>query len=177
MRYNNYEVCFLTYKKFMNRCQNCGQGNSESSNFCRFCGSKIILMQNQDRESYEENPPRPYSWQTDEFKIKENPGRQTQQIDRIQPLINQPQHINQPIVSHQQYQNQQMQPQYQNQLSTGYRCPFCHTNALPLVVKKVSPAGWAVFTVLLVTTFILFWIGLLIQEERRICPACNMRVG
>jgi DNA-directed RNA polymerase subunit RPC12/RpoP len=74
-------------------------------------------------------------------------------------------------------QQMQMQPQYQNTLSTGYHCPYCNSNALPIVVKKVSAAGWAVFTVLLITTFILFWIGLLIQEERRICPSCNMRIS
>ncbi len=188
----------------MIKCQNCGQDNSGSSNFCRFCGSKfqqtqppkaIDHQQNPDR--YQQTPRRPYSWQTDEFQVKEQSSEQepssrpTQQIDRQHPTVNsklstnqlignqQPQlgqqqsHLQQP----QQFGQNQMQPQYQNTMSAGYHCPFCNSNVAPLVVKKVSPAGWAVFTVLLITTFIFFWIGLLIQEERHICPVCNARVG
>lgn len=162
----------------MIRCQNCGQSNSSGSNFCRFCGSKFDQLQQTNGGNYEMAPPRPYAWKTDEFQIKEQPSaRETQQINRVRPLASPQQYANQQIASPPYSSQQQIQPQYQNTLSNGYRCPYCNTNALPIITKKVSPAGWAVFTVLLVTTFILFWIGLLIQEERRICPACKMRVG
>lgn len=161
----------------MIRCQSCGQTNSRSSNFCRFCGAKFNQLQQTQGENYEQTPPRPYSWKTDEFQIKSGSARKTQQIDRVRPLANNQQYPNQHMVSPPYNQQQSLQPQYQNTLSNGYHCPFCNTNAAPIIVKKVSATGWAVFTVLLITTFILFWIGLLIQEERRICPVCNMRVG
>ncbi len=159
----------------MIRCQNCGHNNSDTGNFCRFCGAKFLPNRNDYQSDYEKVPPRPYSWQTDELQLKKHSARKTQQINRVQPVANNRFNTNQPLVSPN--QNQSLQPQYQNQLSSGYHCPFCNTNSMPLVVKKVSAAGWAVFAVLLVTTFIFFWIGLLMQEERRICPVCNMRVG
>jgi hypothetical protein len=43
--------------------------------------------------------------------------------------------------------------------------------------RKISQAGWIVFAVLLVTLPILFWIGLCIREDARMCPICNTRVG
>ncbi len=159
----------------MDRCQNCGQNNSSGSNFCRFCGSKFQSIQENRQAIYGKTPPRPYSWKTDEFQIREESARPTQQINRVSPLSNPVPNRNQPIASP--VQTQQLQPQHQNTLSTGYHCPNCNSNALPIVVKKVSNAGWAVFTVLLITTFIFFWIGLLIQEERRICPVCNVRIS
>lgn len=163
----------------MIQCQKCGQTNSNGSNFCRFCGLRFTQTQynNNNTESFEQSPPSPYSWKTDEFQIKEQPtARPTQQINRVQPLADNTNNINQPFIP-QYNQQQNLQPKYQNTLSAGYHCPNCNSNAIPIIVKKVSPAGWAVFTVLLITTFIFFWIGLLIQEERRICPVCNMRVG
>jgi DNA-directed RNA polymerase subunit RPC12/RpoP len=163
----------------MIRCQNCGENNSKTSNFCRFCGTKFNQFQQSQEENYDQFPPRPYSWKTGEFQANEHSARPTQQIDRFQQLEDFPHNnANKFSTSHlMSNQQMQMQPQYQNTLSTGYHCPYCNSNAMPIVVKKVSAAGWAVFTVLLITTFILFWIGLLIQEERRICPSCNMRIS
>ncbi len=163
----------------MIQCQKCGQNNAVGSNFCRFCGIKFDQMQEQESVKYDQNQRRPYSWKTDEISIDEKSQNRTAQINRVDPLLGQHQNTNQPIVypTNPEIGNRQLQPQYQNTLSTGYHCPFCNTNALPIVVKKVSPTGWAVFTVLLITTLIFFWIGLLIQEERRICPVCNMRVA
>lgn len=163
----------------MIRCQNCGQNNSGESKFCRFCGAKFFQNRQINQGNYEESPPSPYSWKTDELQIEEkkHSARETQQINRVQPLLTEPYNQHQTKILPRQQQPQFLQPQYHNQLSAGYHCPFCNSNAMPMVVKKVSPAGWAVFAVLLVTTFIFFWIGLLMQEERRICPVCNMRVG
>lgn len=163
----------------MIQCQKCGQNNAGESNFCRFCGTEFRKLQEQKSVNYEQNQRRPYSWKTDEISLDDNRSKQTEKINRVYPLANQTHNANQPMVypTNPELGNRQMQPQFQNTLSMGYHCPFCNTNALPIVVKKVSPTGWAVFTVLLITTVIFFWIGLLIQEERRICPACNMRVS
>jgi hypothetical protein len=72
----------------------------------------------------------------------------------------------QPLV-HQQPQN----------ITYGYRCPRCANQLLPKVVRKISTTGWVVFSILLVVFFPLFWVGLLIKEDIRVCSICNARVG
>jgi hypothetical protein len=155
----------------MNQCQNCGQVNNYGSNFCRFCGSRIVMVgnQNQDPATYEQKPPRPYVWKTDEFQVQENQTRKTQQIRQVQPLAN--------MTPPQSYAPQAM-TQYQTpMMNYGYRCPNCGTQHYPRIIKKISPAGWIVFAVLLVMFFPLFWIGFLIKEDVKMCSICNMRVG
>jgi hypothetical protein len=48
---------------------------------------------------------------------------------------------------------------------------------LPRMERRISTAGWITFAVLLVFFFPLFWIGLLIKEDVRICPACNTKIS
>jgi hypothetical protein len=57
------------------------------------------------------------------------------------------------------------------------RCPVCQTYALVAIKRKVSTGGWVVFVILLVFTIILCWVGLLIQEEYRVCSNCGVRLG
>lgn len=166
----------------MVQCQNCGNVNNYGSNFCRFCGTKMAVgappsqprqqqqqqqQQSQD-QSYEYNPPRPYSWKTDEFQVPTDAkARKTQhEINRVQPLsnFNQPQ----PLV----YQQQNTAtPAY------GYRCPRCGTQNLPITSRKISTAGWVVFAVLLIFTFFFFWIGLLMKEDVKTCPVCGLQIN
>jgi RNA polymerase subunit RPABC4/transcription elongation factor Spt4 len=160
----------------MVQCQNCGQVNNYGSNFCRFCGTRMSAaqqtqpppppqQQQQQNQSYEYNPPKPYSWKTDEFQVQDAKTRnKAQEINRVQPLSN----LNQP--RHLAYQ----QPQA---MAHGYRCPNCGTQNLPVVTRKVSTPGWIVFGMLLFFTLIFFWIGLLMKEDVRICPVCGYRVG
>jgi len=150
----------------MIQCQNCGQVNTETSNFCRFCGTKFL--QSQKSNGYEYAPPRPYSWKTDEFQISESKGRKPRLISQVQPLNQMPLQPPrpQPLV-HQQAQN----------MAHGYLCPRCSSQLFPRFERKISTAGWIVFAVLLVTFFPLFWIGLLIKEEVRVCPVCNLRIS
>ena len=163
----------------MIQCQSCGQVNSQTSNFCRFCGTHFAghrSGQNQPESNggnYEFSPPRPYSWKTDEFKINEKKLPHAEPVNRVQPLNNfnyqtSPIPNNQPLV--------QYQPQ-QNQVAYGYRCPRCASQLLPKVERKISTAGWIVFSVLMVTFFPLFWIGLLIKEDVKICPICNLKIN
>lgn len=149
----------------MIQCQNCGQVNTETSNFCRFCGTKFLQSQHQNGSGYEYAPPRPYSWKTDEFQISESKGGKPRPISQVQPLNQMPLRP-QPLV-HQQAQN----------MTHGYLCPRCSSQLFPRFERKISTAGWIVFAVLLVTFFPLFWIGLLIKEEVRVCPVCNLRIS
>lgn len=167
----------------MNQCNNCGQVNAQESNFCRFCGTKIVLMpQNQfvpqplphlngNDNNYEYSPPRPYSWKTDEFQVPENKTRQNQQINRVQALNNLE------AVTNQTARPQPLVHQQPSHLSYGYRCPRCASQLLPKIERKISTAGWIVFALFLVMFFPLFWIGLLIKEDVRVCPVCNLKIN
>jgi RNA polymerase subunit RPABC4/transcription elongation factor Spt4 len=59
----------------------------------------------------------------------------------------------------------------------GYRCPNCGSNYPPIAEKKVSTEGWVVFAALLIFCLPLFWIGLLMKEELRVCPMCRARLA
>lgn len=124
--------------------------------------------QQQQNQSYEYNPPKPYSWKTDEYQVQQDAkARRTPEIHRVQPLSN----LNQP--SPQALAYQQPSPV----MAHGYRCPRCGTQNLPHIERKISTAGWVVFAVLLVVFLPLFWVGLLIKEDVRVCPVCNLKVG
>jgi DNA-directed RNA polymerase subunit RPC12/RpoP len=77
-----------------------------------------------------------------------------------------------------------MQPFYQagqyspyQALDINYRCPRCGTPYLPVMERRVSTAGWVVFSVLLVFTLIFFWVGLLMKEDVAVCPVCRARLN
>jgi hypothetical protein len=146
-------------------CQSCGKTNSPESQFCRFCGSRIVL-----RNAVQEyQQPRPYAWKTDEFQTQ-NEARASRTADHVMTPQQQtaPQQLYAPLEIG--YRGPQ-------DLSGNYRCPSCGTNYLPIVERRISPAGWITFTVLLIFTLVFFWIGLLLKEEVHICPICRRRVG
>jgi RNA polymerase subunit RPABC4/transcription elongation factor Spt4 len=165
----------------MIQCNNCGQVNAQESNFCRFCGAKSGPMPqtqfnppNQIPPSaqginYEYAPPRPHVWKTDELQISENKSRPTEQINRVQPLASFE------AVTNQTARTQPLAQYQQNNLAYGYRCPRCASQLLPRLERKVSSAGWITFAILMVAFFPLFWIGLLIKEDVRVCPVCNLK--
>ena len=190
----------------MIRCQNCGQGNSNGSNFCRFCGVKFshMLPKKPNRQQptqpvnrqqpppvHRQSPPlqrqperpqpppvrRPYSWKTDEFQVKDTSAKKTQRINQVRPLADIPSQQNQQITHQRQSQPPQYHQHQQRLNSYGYRCPRCATQLMPVSSRKISSAGWVTFAILLVTFFPLFWIGLLIKENVQTCPICNVRVG
>ena len=138
-----------------------------------------VRPQTQPQKSPDQFNPstrRPYSWKTDELQMKTNdPARQTQQIPKVRPLADQ-QHIQtRPLAQTQ--PNQALQQHNHNAVAQGYRCPRCATQMLPTVQRKISSGGWITFALLLVFFFPLFWIGLLIKEDTRVCPICNLQVG
>jgi hypothetical protein len=113
-------------------------------------------------------PPRPYAWKTDEYQTQAE-ARAT--ADHV--MTPQPQH---PMA--QQFYAPAMVAYNGPQDMTGrYRCPSCGTNFLPIVERRISSAGWITFALLLVFTFIFFWVGLLMKEDVAICPICKRRVN
>ena len=148
----------------MIHCQNCGQGNENSVNFCRFCGNRITTPQIHTQAQAETIAPRPYMWKTDEFQLDKS-ARSTQEIKQFHPAAAnsvQTQALGYP------------QPTF---LAAGYRCPRCGSQNPPITKRQISSAGWITFAVLLVMTGILFWIGLLIKEDVKVCPVCNYKIS
>lgn len=145
----------------MNICPNCGQSNASESRFCRFCGFQLPQSAG---EIY--SPPRPYVWQTDEFEAGIRSESSTAEHRAGRTAID----LGSPAA-----------PIERSRAAAypvgAYRCPRCGTNALPIIERRISPAGWITFAVLLVTTFIFFWIGLLLREDVRVCPVCGFRLN
>ncbi len=161
----------------MIQCTNCGQVNSPTSNFCRFCGTKFTsypqVARNEASSDFENAPRRSYVWKTEEFQGADAKTRATKQIHQVQPLNNPFAYAPPPPAKPQPLAYQQRQS---GEVAHNFRCPRCSSQFYPKVVKKVSTAGWIVFAVLMVTFFPLFWIGLLIKEDVRMCSVCNARV-
>ena len=154
----------------MIQCQNCGQSNSDTSQFCRFCGTKFLVRQPEAQENYDYQAPPPYAWKTDEYQTQSGP-RPPKIIDRTVPAVTPN------AVGNQNYGGQPLVytgPQY---IAGNYRCPNCGTQYLPVTERRISTAGWITFSLLLVFTFIFFWVGLLMKEDVSICPVCRTKVG
>lgn len=154
----------------MIQCQNCGQVNTATSNFCRFCGTKFIPAQFTGSENYEFEAPRPYVWKTDELQVSQSRARKSKQINRVQPLDGS-------FAGNQTAKPQPLAYQQTQDMAYAYRCPRCASQGIPRYERKVSTAGWIVFAVLMVAFFPLFWIGLLIKEPVPFCPVCNLRLS
>ncbi|MEO7673307.1 MAG: LITAF-like zinc ribbon domain-containing protein [Pyrinomonadaceae bacterium] len=153
----------------MIQCSKCGQANAEESQFCRFCGIKFPNPEPYQPDQYTYEAPRPYSWKTDEY--------QTQSEPRVKPRVaptqpSDPQQTTNPFANAQPLAYGA--PQY---LAQNYRCPNCGTTALPITERRISTAGWVTFSLLLVFTFIFFWIGLLMKENVSICPVCRIKLN
>lgn len=56
-------------------------------------------------------------------------------------------------------------------------CPHCHSPYPPVLMQKISSAGWIVFVIMLVMCVPLCWIGLLIKEDYRVCATCGLYLG
>ena len=149
----------------MNPCQNCGKVNSAETNYCRFCGTKFVYRQAVMENPYDYTAPRPYSWKTDELDPR-----------NTAPAVNVPPNHFRPAALANSYA-QPLAPYLNQQLDANYRCPKCGSSYFPVIDRRISTAGWIVFSVLLVTTIIFFWIGLLMKEDVTICPACRSKLN
>jgi hypothetical protein len=54
-----------------------------------------------------------------------------------------------------------------------FTCRVCGFHGHAMVVSKISTGGWITFGVLLFVFLPLFWIGLLIKENKTQCPRCH----
>jgi hypothetical protein len=59
----------------------------------------------------------------------------------------------------------------------SFRCPFCQSNDLPIVQRRISTAGWVIFAVMLIACFPLCLIGLFVKEDYRVCRSCGFSLG
>lgn len=149
-----------------NQCTNCGQANAVESKFCRFCGYQMPDPYFQPADPMINR--RPYSWQTDEFQTKQGSRGQRSTVE------------NYPVAQFRQNVGPGPQTLVQNtprDITGNYRCPNCGTHYLPVIERRISTAGWITFALLLVFTFVFFWIGLLIKEDVSVCPVCKYRLN
>lgn len=153
----------------MNPCQNCGKLNTPETNFCRFCGTKFMYRQAVPDDSYDYSAPRPYAWKTDEFQVQNEP-RPTEIIDRT------PQRTGSFSEVNHNYGPAPLAYPHPQSVGQPFRCPYCMSQYLPRIERRISTAGWITFSVLLVFFFPLFWIGLLLKEDVPVCQTCNSKI-
>ncbi|MBV9210726.1 MAG: LITAF-like zinc ribbon domain-containing protein [Acidobacteria bacterium] len=71
----------------------------------------------------------------------------------------------------------QVQPFPATPQPAGFRCPYCQSTYPPRIGSRISNDGWLVFALLLLFCAPLFWIGLLMKEEYRMCVNCGSKFG
>lgn len=146
----------------MNPCQNCGRINAAEAIYCRFCGTKFN-GQAERPDPFGHSAPRPYAWKTDEFQASTVDKGTTQ----FQPRQ----------ASTSAFTPAAPMAFRQAQYMGDFRCPRCGSTLPPVFERRVSTAGWIVFSVLLVLTVVFFWIGLLIREDVAVCPNCRLSLA
>ena len=131
-------------------CGNCGQFNDETVRICRYCGAGLGPQPGPTAQQQQYTPPPPYMWaeNTPTAAPQPSPAPPAQQPYAAPPAN-----------------------------ALGYRCPRCGAAYLPTVEKKVSSEGWLIFVLMLFFCFPLFWIGLLMKQEYRVCPVCHADLG
>jgi hypothetical protein len=124
-------------------CQSCGQPNPDIARICRYCGHALRPDPSSPRPTDYAAPQGSYTPTHDWASSAPLPA---------QPLQAQPQ----PVV-----------------IPQDFRCPYCHTNAPPVVATRISTGGWVVFAALIIACLPLCFIGLFIKEEYRMCSWCR----
>ncbi len=143
-------------------CGNCKQLNDETSRLCRFCSTNMLYGTPAPGPRPQPAPPRPKAppWATPPPQQTPNYPFPQQQIPNYPPPSSAP------------------APYYAPPAPQGiYRCPRCQTTQPPRHIFKMSQTGLITMIALLVFFFPLFWIGLLIKEEVRVCPQCGLRLS
>jgi hypothetical protein len=130
-------------------CRNCEQPNPDIARVCRYCGHALRpdSAASQPQTDYAATPRQQggYVPTHDWASSAPLPAPPTYAAPQPQPLVS----------------------------AENFRCPFCQTTAPPVIARRISTAGWVVFACLLVFCLPLFFIGLLIKEEYRMCSWCR----
>jgi hypothetical protein len=60
-----------------------------------------------------------------------------------------------------------------------FRCPYCDHEGPPITRRKISPVGWLIFVIMVLTCALAIFapFALLIREERRVCAGCGTTLG
>lgn len=161
----------------MTPCQNCGKLNKGETNFCRFCGTKFVYQQRVSENPYTYSAPRPYAWKTDEFQTQTEPRPTERTRSNTEPFNPNNPNYQPASLAHQQNQYGSQLTPANYAFDANYHCPRCGSSYLPVFERRISTAGWIVFSCLLVFTVIFFWIGLLMKENVAICPVCRSKVS
>ncbi|MDT7541911.1 MAG: hypothetical protein QOE33_1815 [Acidobacteriota bacterium] len=126
-------------------CQNCRQPNPNVARICRYCGHAL---------QPDAAAPRPTDYAPPQ-------GSYTPTHDWASSA---------PLPSTQIYAAPQPAVAAQ---AENFRCPYCQTNALPVVARRISTGGWIVFAALIIACLPLCFLGLFIKEEYRMCSWCR----
>ena len=137
----------------MIRCEACRTLNEDNARACTWCGTSLWLSGRAPSGNIGSQRP-----VTQEEKQPQSAYTPPQYSPYAPPVV-------------------QPQPGMVQPRQGGYRCPYCHSTALPFSVEKISEAGWIIFAVMLVFCFPLFWIGLLMKEDQRFCSVCRARLS
>jgi len=149
-------------------CSQCGSQNEEAAVLCANCGvglpGREASRSRVDRIINPSTPPQDVF--TKPLKQRSAPAQEPQ-----------PQWANPPAQPHWPGAAPPMpaRPVYAAPVIMG--CPYCHAAYPPLLMQKISAAGWIVFVILLLTCLPLCWIGLLIKEDYRVCANCGLYLG
>ena len=153
----------------MNFCSNCRQVNEAGQNYCRHCGAPLTQPQRQTDVS---SQPKPYGWASPSSPLHHVANGESQvEPQKVEPRAHP--NYQPPAVAYSPMTN----PQLMRQQLGGYHCPRCGTTALPITKTKISSGGWIVFVLMLIFCFPLFFIGLLMREDTRVCSVCLTQIG
>jgi hypothetical protein len=152
-------------------CPSCGtrlsapDGTGGQQSTCPTCQTKVLIPHEDAIEQapaprpsrvaddrYEDRPPRRYEEERDDYR-EERPRRRRRDED---------------------YDEDYDRPRGKRR---GFVCPFCDSPEPPIIKNEVSQAGWIVLVVLILFCWPLFWIGLLMKEEKKVCADCGAKLG
>jgi ribosomal protein L40E len=133
-------------------CQNCTQPNPDVARICRYCGHALLQPDAARRPTGHAQRPTDYAPPQGSYAPTHDwassaplPAPPVYTLATPQPLLS----------------------------AEHFRCPHCQTTVPPIIAHRISAAGWIVFACLLVFCLPLFFIGLLMKEEYRMCSWCR----
>lgn len=133
----------------MIRCDSCRTLNDDNARNCTWCGTSL--------------------WMSGRAPTGDIPGQRPVAQDERQAAYTPPQYNA--------YPPPVPQPAPSRPAYAAFSCPYCYSTAPPFTIQSISEAGWIVFALMLLVCFPLFWIGLLMKDEKRYCSSCRRLLG